>query len=85
VSMKLLSLVESFDGCCGGVEVAVDAPGEVALEDAADFAVGLALCVSSFGVGAGLGVVHRADHGDGGQGAVEASVAAVESVADGVF
>lgn len=37
--------------------MAVEAPGEVSLEAAADLAVGFAFCPAPFGVGTNLGVV----------------------------
>ena len=83
--MKLLCLVNPWCRCGGVVEVAVEASGEVALETAADLSVCLAFGSSPVGVGAGLGVMDHADHGDDVQRAVEASVtAAVETVPCGV-
>ncbi len=41
--------------------MSVDASGEIAFEDAADLAVGLALGASAFDVGASAGVVDHSD------------------------
>lgn len=58
--------------------VSVDCAGEVALEDASDLAVGLALGASPVDVGAGVGVVDHSDHRDDVQRSVELPVSAAE-------
>ena len=60
----------------------VDAADEVALEGSEGFAAGLAFLGAALDVGAGFGVVDRADHRDGVQRVVGLSIAAaVEAVA----
>src|SRR5665647_3664673 len=82
-TLLCLSSRAGFD--VGGFEGAVDLPGEVALETAADLLGCAAFGASSLDVGAGVGVVgHARDRRDV-QGAVQAPVAAaVESVSNGV-
>jgi hypothetical protein len=62
--LKLLYTATHDFAASGGVELAVDASGEAALETSADLAVGLAFCPASICVGSGLGVVEHTDHGD---------------------
>ena len=65
--------------------MSIDAAGEVALEDAPDFAVGLAFGAPPVDVGAGAGVVDHSDHRNDVQRSVQLPVsAAVESVSCGV-
>src|SRR5690348_4966379 len=67
-----------------GVEGAVELAGDVALEDAADVAVGFAFGAAAGEVGMGAGAAAHPGERDGVQGVVEVPVAAaVEAVADG--
>src|SRR5215207_1971672 len=59
-----------------GVEAAVELPGDVALEAAADFGIGLAFCAAPGDVGPGSLTCAPASQEDVVQGAVEVAVAA---------
>ena len=67
----------------GGIETAVELPGDVALEAAAEFGIGLAFCAAPGDVGPGSLACAPASQEDVVQGAVEVAVAAaVEPVTD---
>ena len=74
-----------FRGGVKGVELAVEGPGDVALEGSADFAVTTSFLGAFSDVVPCSGVVGHPGHGNGVQGSVEAPVTtAVEPVPDSV-
>ena len=83
--LNLLCLSSFFVDGCGGVELAVDLAGEVALQAAADFSWGSALGGSLLDVAAGAWVHPDASHGRHVEGAIQPSITAtVDPVAHGV-
>ena len=84
IKLNLLCLSSWIRGL-GGVELAVDLAGEVALQAAADLSWGSTLGGPSFDVAAGARVHPYASHGSHVQGAVETPIStSVDAVAHGV-
>jgi hypothetical protein len=57
------------------VKCAVEVPGKISLEDAADLTYRLAFGLPAFGIGPSGGIVNHSDNGDHVECIVEASVA----------